>query len=103
MGRRRRSTDDPSISKRDVDYQEKSLNKILLMVKNSLPATEPDGKEERMMLTLKNCRRCKGDMNTNRDLYGPYAECLQCGHMEYLTDKHTMQARAKRARKPAAA
>ena len=33
------------------------------------------------MLYLKACPRCKGDMHDNRDLYGNYRECLQCGHM----------------------
>ena len=31
------------------------------------------------MLELKACPRCKGDMHTNRDMYGSYKECLQCG------------------------
>ena len=33
------------------------------------------------MLYLKQCPRCKGDMHMNRDIYGTYKECLQCGHM----------------------
>ena len=33
------------------------------------------------MLVLKSCPRCRGDMNTNKDMYGEYKECLQCGHM----------------------
>ena len=33
------------------------------------------------MLYLKSCPRCKGDMNSNRDMYGEYRECLQCGNM----------------------
>ena len=33
------------------------------------------------MLQLKACTRCRGDMHTNRDIYGTYQECLQCGHM----------------------
>ena len=33
------------------------------------------------MLHFKACPRCRGDMYTNRDVYGPYRECLQCGHM----------------------
>ena len=36
------------------------------------------------MLYLKACPRCRGDMNTNRDLYGNYKECLQCGHIVEL-------------------
>ena len=32
-------------------------------------------------LELKQCPRCGGDTHTNRDMYGTYKECLQCGHM----------------------
>ena len=34
------------------------------------------------MLHLKACPRCKGDIKTNKDMYGEYKECLQCGYME---------------------
>ena len=33
------------------------------------------------MLKIKSCPRCRGDMYENRDIYGAYIECLQCGHM----------------------
>lgn len=33
------------------------------------------------MLYFKACPRCQGDMHENRDIYGTYRECLQCGHM----------------------
>ena len=33
-----------------------------------------------MSLYLKSCPRCKGDMNSNRDMYGEYRLCLQCGN-----------------------
>ena len=33
------------------------------------------------MLNLKGCPRCKGDLHMNRDIYGTYKECLQCGYM----------------------
>jgi hypothetical protein len=33
------------------------------------------------MLSLKTCPRCRGDILTNRDMYGEYRECLQCGYM----------------------
>ena len=42
------------------------------------------------MLYLKACQRCKGDMHSNRDMYGPYQECLQCGHMVYLEQPRRM-------------
>ncbi len=38
-------------------------------------------KEDVMTLHLKACPRCKGDVSTNRDMYGEYKECLQCGYM----------------------
>ena len=34
------------------------------------------------MLTLRACPRCQGDLYTNRDLYGSYKQCLQCGYMK---------------------
>ena len=36
------------------------------------------------MVQFKGCPRCQGDMHTNRDIYGEYRECLQCGHMVNL-------------------
>ena len=33
------------------------------------------------MLELKGCPRCQGALKTNRDMYGEYKECLQCGYM----------------------
>ncbi len=32
------------------------------------------------MLWLKACPRCNGDLNADRDMYGPYISCLQCAH-----------------------
>ena len=31
------------------------------------------------MLFLKACPKCHGDMYVNRDVYGKFIECLQCG------------------------
>lgn len=36
------------------------------------------------MIWLKRCPRCKGDIQDNRDIYGCYFVCIQCGY--YLTD-----------------
>ncbi len=33
------------------------------------------------MLELKACSRCNGDVKLNRDMYGTYKECLQCGRI----------------------
>ena len=27
------------------------------------------------------CPRCQGYLHADRDVYGPYKECLQCGYM----------------------
>ena len=34
------------------------------------------------MLYLKACPRCDGDVHVNRDVYGEYRQCLQCGYTE---------------------
>ena len=34
------------------------------------------------MLILKACPRCRGDLYFDRDFYGQYKQCIQCGHME---------------------
>lgn len=36
------------------------------------------------MLMLKSCPRCHGDLNVDRDMYGPYVECIQCGYVKDL-------------------
>ena len=36
------------------------------------------------MLEIKSCPRCLGDMLTNRDMYGDYKQCLQCGFLRDL-------------------
>ena len=33
------------------------------------------------MLELKACMRCFGDIITDRDIYGGFKQCLQCGFM----------------------
>ncbi len=29
---------------------------------------------------LKSCPRCKGDLQVNKDFYGSYRKCFQCGY-----------------------
>jgi len=36
------------------------------------------------MLWFKQCPRCQGDLHNDRDTYGHYVACLQCGY--YLPD-----------------
>lgn len=42
------------------------------------------------MLKLKACPRCKGDLNSNRDMYGSYDECLQCGYMRDIEEPNKL-------------
>ena len=39
------------------------------------------------------CPRCNGFMYTNKDVYGEYAECLQCGFMEDGNAQVTIDSR----------
>lgn len=43
------------------------------------------------MLRLKSCPKCKGDVRIDRDQYGWYEQCLQCGHVQDL-EPFTMNA-----------
>lgn len=36
------------------------------------------------MLWFKRCPKCEGDLYLDRDMYGPFVACLQCGY--YLSD-----------------
>ena len=33
------------------------------------------------MIEFRACPRCRGDIKINRDMYGAYRECLQCGYI----------------------
>ena len=39
---------------------------------------------EARALKLKGCPRCNGDIFIDRDIYGWYEQCLQCGYMSDL-------------------
>ncbi len=58
------------------------------------------------MILFKACKRCSGDLYDAADIYGPYLECIQCGHMIDLPDERLAKAeaegRALRAAKVAA-
>ena len=40
-----------------------------------------------MMIKLKACPKCHGDLYLERDQYGRYLSCLQCGYMMELLEK----------------
>lgn len=37
-----------------------------------------------VMLKLKSCPRCNGDVRLDRDQYGWYEACMQCGYLRDL-------------------
>ncbi|MEE8318411.1 MAG: hypothetical protein V3R36_02100 [Dehalococcoidales bacterium] len=47
------------------------------------------------MLRFKSCPRCRGDVLIDRDVYGWYQQCLQCGYQRDL--KNIVKARPQRA------
>ena len=34
-----------------------------------------------MLILMKACPRCNGDLHEGSDLYGSYVQCLQCGYI----------------------
>lgn len=40
------------------------------------------------MILFKACPRCSGDLKLGSDMYGSYAQCLQCGHMADFKDEN---------------
>ena len=58
-----------------------------------------------MALYLKSCNRCGGDMNSNRDIYGEYRMCMQCGNMIDIPNESnlfSLKASVAEAKKKAA-
>ncbi len=41
------------------------------------------------MLWFKQCPRCQGDLHNNRDMWGDFVSCLQCGY--YLPDNQVAE------------
>ena len=38
------------------------------------------------LIKTKACKRCGGDLSLERDIYGVYVECIQCGAAGDATD-----------------
>lgn len=47
-------------------------------------------------MLLRACPRCGGDLQATEDLYGPFHQCIQCGHIQDLPDER-LTVSAKRA------
>ena len=46
------------------------------------------------MMWLKSCPKCRGDLFLDKDEYGWYKECLQCGYMSYQNEQQQRVAGA---------
>jgi Zn ribbon nucleic-acid-binding protein len=46
-----------------------------------------------MLIKLKSCPRCNGDLFINWDQHGQYVECLQCGYQCELRSQPDMKQR----------
>ena len=44
------------------------------------------------MYWLKNCPRCHGDLYDNKDSYGSYIDCFQCGHYLSVEEEVTLRS-----------
>ena len=56
-----------------------------------------------IMMYFKECPRCQGDLHSNRDMYGEYKECLQCGYMVDIEKPNSLfSAQVLEAKKKAA-
>ena len=42
------------------------------------------------MYWLKACRRCRGDLHEEKDVYGAYVACIQCGYVLNSRDEEAL-------------
>jgi Zn ribbon nucleic-acid-binding protein len=57
-----------------------------------------------MLIKLKSCPRCNGDLFVNWDQHGQYVECLQCGYQCDLRSQPDMEQQlAEKEKRPALA
>ena len=43
------------------------------------------------MVFYRSCPKCRGDMHTRQDFYGDFKECLQCGLLQDLGEKTSVE------------
>ena len=46
-------------------------------------------------IKTKACKRCGGDLSLERDRYGAYAQCIQCGAIWNVSDMMSPSLKAK--------
>ena len=49
----------------------------------------------RCLIRTKACKRCGGDLSLERDKYGAYVECIQCGANWNVSDMIAPDIKAK--------
>ena len=48
------------------------------------PAT---GKRRLIMMYLRECPKCNGDLNAEEDIHGKYVSCMQCGYLKDVSSE----------------
>jgi hypothetical protein len=48
------------------------------------------------MIKFKNCPRCRGDIRIDKDYYGGYENCIQCGYVKDLEELSEFQRKSLR-------
>ena len=74
------------------------------MFKGKKTTKELLGKRVGIMFYFKGCVKCKGDLFLEKDFYGSYLKCLQCGRLTEVETRETgvKVTRAQRLKKIAA-
>ena len=49
----------------------------------------------RCLIRTKACKRCGGDLSLERDKYGAYIECIQCGSVLNVSEMISRDIKAK--------
>ena len=49
----------------------------------------------RCLIRTKACKRCGGDLSLERDKYGAYVECIQCGAVLNVSEMISRDTKAK--------
>lgn len=54
------------------------------------------------MYWLKACPRCHGDLHAEKDYFGDYVACIQCGYVLPAEEEQTLRPTGTLERKPVA-
>ena len=52
-------------------------------------------REGELMLQLKSCPKCSGDLAVDRDIYGWFRQCIQCSYIQDISEAAVKQIAAR--------